>query len=69
MKVTEFRPIAPRNAIYKVISKLLGSREQLVMPSLINLSQSAFVKGHLIAENMLLDHNLVKHYERIFLLV
>ena len=62
-KVMEFWLIALCNVLYKLIAKILATRLQGVLPLLINASQSAFVKGRSIMDNMMLAHQLVKHYE------
>lgn len=63
-KVSEFKPIALFNILYKVIPKTFGIRLQKILPDIINWEHSAFVKGINIVDNMMLAHNLVKHYER-----
>ncbi|XP_010462886.1 PREDICTED: uncharacterized protein LOC104743514 [Camelina sativa] len=61
-RMSEFRPIACCNTIYKVISKLLANRLKAVLPDLIANSQSAFIHGRLLVENILLAMELVEGY-------
>ena len=61
-RITEFRPISCCNAIYKVISKLLARRLENILPLWISPSQSAFVKGRLLTENVLLATELVQGF-------
>ncbi|XP_074300723.1 uncharacterized protein LOC141632032 [Silene latifolia] len=62
--VTNFRPIACCNVLYKIISKVLCNRLAKVLPSIISESQSAFIQGRDIVDNILICHDLVRLYKR-----
>lgn len=62
--VKEYRLIACCTMLYKLIFKVLTSRLQTVMTTLLDTSQAAFVSGRSITDNILLSHELIKGYGR-----
>ncbi|KAL9242128.1 hypothetical protein vseg_016160 [Gypsophila vaccaria] len=62
--VLDFRPIACCNTIYKIISKLLCNRLGSIFPDIVHVSQSAFIKGRSILDNILICQDLVRLYNR-----
>ncbi|XP_074271256.1 uncharacterized protein LOC141595185 [Silene latifolia] len=62
--VSQFRPIACCNVVYKCITKVLCNRLSLVLPDLVSENQSAFVKNRDNVENILVCQDLVKLYKR-----
>ncbi|GJV89442.1 RNA-directed DNA polymerase, eukaryota, reverse transcriptase zinc-binding domain protein [Tanacetum coccineum] len=63
-RVSEYRPIACCNVVYKCISKIISSRIQGCLDKLISINQSAFVPGRLIQDNLLITQELLKGYNR-----
>lgn len=64
MEMRDYRPIACCNVIYKVVSKIIANRWKLLLPRKITENQSAFIKGRLLMENVLLASELVKDYHK-----
>ncbi|KAG5547389.1 hypothetical protein RHGRI_013168 [Rhododendron griersonianum] len=60
----DFRPISCCNVTLKCVTKVLANRLQAILPSIINKSQSAFIKGRSIIDNVLLMQELVRGYHK-----
>ncbi|GJU46796.1 RNA-directed DNA polymerase, eukaryota, reverse transcriptase zinc-binding domain protein [Tanacetum coccineum] len=63
-KVSDLRPIACCNVLYKCISKILTSRIKGVLGKLVGENQSAFIEGRQITDNILLSQERFKGYNR-----
>ncbi|XP_019172466.1 PREDICTED: uncharacterized protein LOC109167850 [Ipomoea nil] len=52
--VTDLRPIALSNVVYRIMAKMLSNRMKPLMEEIISESQSAFIPDRLIMDNILL---------------
>lgn len=52
--IKQFRPISLRNVAYKIITKAITNRLQKVMPKIIGPTQSSFVPGRQISDNIVI---------------
>ena len=61
-RIADFRPISCCNTVYNAVSKLMADRLKQVLPLLIFNSQSAFIPGRILVENVLMATQLIQGY-------
>ncbi|CAM8948289.1 unnamed protein product [Rhodiola kirilowii] len=63
-RLEDFRPISLSSVTAKVVAKAIVTRLQLILPEVISLEQSAFVKNRLISDNFILAHECAHHIRK-----
>ncbi|KAG7588723.1 Zinc finger CCHC-type superfamily [Arabidopsis suecica] len=61
-QLSQFRPVACCNTIYKVITRLISKRLKLFISQAVQGNQVGFIKGRLLCENVLLASELVENF-------
>lgn len=58
-RMTYFRPISLCNVLLKIVTKAIVLQLQMIMPHCIDESQSTFVSGRLIMDNVIIAFELL----------
>lgn len=61
VRVSEYCPIALRNILYKLISKVIANRLKTILPSIISETQSVFQSSKAISNNILIAFETLHH--------
>lgn len=63
-EIGDFRPISLLGSTYKIISKCLVSRLEVVLPSMISQNQGAFLKGRSSLDGSLCANECINSWRR-----
>lgn len=63
-RMTDLRPISLCNVIYKIIGKVLANRLKVLLPLVVSENQSAFLKGRLISDNIMISFEVLHYLKR-----
>ena len=62
--ISDMRPIALCNVLYKIVAKMLSNKMKAILGSVVFESQSAFMSGRAITDNILISSDIMHFFKR-----
>lgn len=63
-RIEDYRPIACCNVIYMILSKVTCNKMKKILPNVVAICQSEFIKGRSISKNSSLAHELIRNFNK-----
>lgn len=64
-RVSQFRPIALCNVVYKVVTKIVAQRMRTIMPYVVSANQSSFIPGRSTIDNILVLQETIHSFKQL----
>nr|XP_016442277.1 PREDICTED: uncharacterized protein LOC107767705 [Nicotiana tabacum] len=64
LNASQYRPISCFNMVYKCTTKIICNRLKEIIPNIVAENQTAFMQGRTMMQNMLICHDILRHYNR-----
>ncbi len=63
--ISNYRPISLTNVDYRIMAFVLAGRLKLVINSIVNQDQTAYIKNRYMGNNIRLIEDIIEHYDKV----